>query len=537
MKLKRLFSGLLVSLIAIVSVLLCVKVSNAEEKFIKFEFATADSDSSTDISSNLDGLKKLITSNNADLISSVSGTKVYAGKNGLKFGSGSVKGNMTFTLSEKYNVTKFVLNVAAYSSDNGKKMSLSHDGSNFEDVTLSTTLTDYKFEETNPTELDTFTVSAVIKSNNRFYVKSISIYYSDAQTTTYKVSFDANGFNFKEGKGKTITTDKGEETTVTLPVIEDIANAVKGYSLIGWSDGTNTKKPGEKVTVNAKTMFTAKYEEDNSEVLSVKEAIALYDCLGKRTTKDFKVTGVISAFDSTYPNTFTIVDETDNTKELKMYNPATKVADSKVAVGDKIIGNGYITKYKSTYELDKDCTYVKFVPTAEEFKKVETMSSLSFDWATEDGNNYTVTNVSLRFGNLFSANAYDSNATYGVLLIQNSDLNGGDFATYLAGKTLDDIKADRKIKNVVGSPVKVNAEGVADDAGEYYQFAAVLSDMGEYNEEKIIAIMYMVVDGQIYYSVEKKSSVSATAQQYLEDYEAGKIVITDDQENALYVLL
>lgn len=533
MKLKRLFSGLLVSLIAIVSVLLCVNVSSAEEKFIKFEFATVSPDSTTDISSNLTELKKLITSGNADLISSVSGTKVYAGKNGLKFGSSDKMGNITFTLSEKYNVTKFVLNATAY--DDGKKMSLSHAGSNFKAVTLSKTAKDYTFEETNPTELDTFKVSAVVKSNNRFYVKSISIYYSDAQTTTYDVSFDANGFNFKEGKGETITTDKGEETTVTLPVIGDLANAVKGYSLIGWSDGTNTKKPGETVTVNVKTKYTAKYGEDNSKTLSVKEAIALYDFLGKRTTKEFKVTGIISAFDSKYPDTFTIVDETDNTKELKLYNPATKVADSKVVVGDKVVGTGIIKNYKGTYELDKDCTYVKFVPAAEEFEKVETMSSLSFDWATADGKDYTVSNVSLRFGNLFTKDAYAVDATYGVLLIQNSDLAEPDFATYLAGKTLAEITADTKIINVEATPVKVNAEGVADENGKYYQFAVVLSDMDKYLTTSITAVMYVVIGGQIYYSVEKTASVQSTADAYIND-KALIGTLDEDVQNALSTL-
>ncbi len=174
--------------------------------------------------------------------------------------------------------------------------------------------------------------------------------------------------------------------------------------------------------------------------------------------------------------------------------------------------------------------------TAVEFEKVETMSSLSFDWATTDGKDYTFSNVSLRFGNLFTKDAYTEGATYGVLLIQNSDLAGADFATYLAEMTLEEITADTKIKNVEAIPVKVNAEGVADENGEYYQFAAVLSDMDEYLTTSITAVMYVVIDGQIYYSVEKTASVQSVADAYLDKYLLDELQLTDDEINVLEVL-
>lgn len=173
--------------------------------------------------------------------------------------------------------------------------------------------------------------------------------------------------------------------------------------------------------------------------------------------------------------------------------------------------------------------------TAVEFEKVETMSSLSFDWATTDGKDYTFSNVSLRFGNLFTKDAYTEGATYGLLLIQNSDLDGSDFATYLAGKTLDDITADTKIKNVDATPVKVNAQGVADKKGEYYQFAVVLSDMEEYLTTSITAVMYVVIDGQIYYSVEKTASVQSTADAYISD-KALMETLDKDVKNAILAL-
>lgn len=503
MKLKRLFSGLLVSLIAIVSVLLCVKVSNAEEITYDYTFPSKVFKANS--------TKKL-----GDLSWTLSGAGGYWGydsKKGQQFGSSNkpYKSLALETNQEISNVKKVIV-TASTGSDASAKIALSVGDSTSNQFTMTDSNNDYTFTLDSQTT-GNVKIEMTQTSSKALYIKRIKIVHEKAAAPTYNVSFDANGFDFIEGKGETITT----ESAVTLPVIGDLANAVKGYSLIGWSDGTNTRKPGETVAVNANTKYTAVYEEDNSKVLSVKEAIALYDFLGKKTTKEFKVTGVISAFDKDYPNNITIVDETDNTKELKLTDPAIRVSDTKVVVGDKIIGNGYITKHNSTYELDYNCTYTNVSTKEDMFQRVETMSSLSFDWATTDGETYTVSNVSLRFGNLFRAVAFDSNAQYGVFVIKSSVLGTSTVEQYLSGKTLEEITADTEIINVEATPVKVNAQGVADEKGKYYQFAAVLSDMDEYLTTSITAVMYVVIDGQIYYSVEKTASVQSTAYAYFND--------------------
>lgn len=536
MKIKRLFSGLLVSLIAIVSVLLCVKVSNAEET--KVDVLTAS-------------MFKATSTKYTDF-SGVSGTSgaVYAGN------SANNKGMIQLRSDKKTSGI-----VTTTSGGIIKKISVSWGSSTANERTLDiygkssayTGAADLYESSTQGEKLGsivngTSTEISIdgeyqyvgLRSNSgAMYLASISIEWGEPVVASdYSVSFDANGATFATGAGKTITTAVGTPTTVPLPTIDVLVYGCKEIMpLSGWSDGTTTHKPGTTVTVSEATKYTAVYLENNSKTLSVEEAIEVAKLVGSTgTTNKFQVTGVISAFDSKYPDTFTIVDETDNTKELKLYNPATKVADSKVVVGDKVVGNGIIKNYNGTYELDKDCTYEKVTApkpaTAVEFEKVETMSSLSFDWTT-DGNDYSVSNVSLRFGNLFTNDAYAEGATYGVLLIQNSDLAGSDFATYLAGKTLKEINDDSKIINVEATPVKVNAEGVADENGEYYQFAAVLSDMDEYLTASVTAVMYVVIDGQIYYSVEKTASVKSTADAYFKD---AALMETLD-ENVQYALL
>lgn len=539
MKLKRLFSGLLVSLIAIVSVLLCVKVSNAEETRIAYASFYNEAKLSNKGGSNANNDYITGVFNNEGITVSGATNAYYDKKGGLGLGTSSKTGSFIINSSVGFN--KVVIYGTGW-NDSEKALVVDNRSADSGQLAAASTQLD-KIDTPVVWEFTTTKTSiTVATSSKRAVIFTIELLMSESTATTYNVSFDANGATFATGKGEKITTAVGTDTTVTLPTIDDLVYGCKEIMpLSGWSDGTTTHKPGATVTVSEATKFTAVYSENNSKTLSVAEAIEVAKLVGKSgTTKEFKVTGIISAFDKDYPDTFTIVDETDNTKELNLYNPATKVADSKVVVGDKVIATGMISDYYSSYQLKKDCTYEKVVApkpaTAVEFEKVETMSSLSFDWATTDGKDYTFSNVSLRFGNLFTKDAYTEGATYGVLLIQNSDLAGADFATYLAEMTLEEITADTKIKNVEAIPVKVNAEGVADENGEYYQFAAVLSDMDEYLTTSITAVMYVVIDGQIYYSVEKTASVQSVADAYLDKYLLDELQLTDDEINVLEVL-
>ena len=119
MKLKRLISCGLVGILTGVGILMNAKVSSAEDKSVKFEFKSS-TDSSTEIT--FDTFKKEVTSGNADLISNIKSTKVYAGKQGLKFGSSSKNGSLTFTLNQNYKINQFKVGIAKYNDKDGGKV-------------------------------------------------------------------------------------------------------------------------------------------------------------------------------------------------------------------------------------------------------------------------------------------------------------------------------------------------------------------------------------------------------------------------------
>lgn len=131
-----------------------------------------NSDATTDVTWN--SLKDYITTG-ADYIEEATGiSKVYKGKNGLKFGSSSAVGTITFALTEKgkVNATKIVVNASAYNTSdvalavNGKSTTLS-----------GTTLKDYEFDVTGPIESISLATSNI--KDYRAYVKGITIYYED----------------------------------------------------------------------------------------------------------------------------------------------------------------------------------------------------------------------------------------------------------------------------------------------------------------------------------------------------------------------
>lgn len=501
MKLKRLFSGLLVSLIAIVSVLLCVKVSNAAE-------TTVSKNSFSAVSGSLDSVVSYTTAkNDSGTAPAIYGNEIRLYQRNDK--EGTKGGSITISVTEGSTMTSVVIGSSmkttiSYKIDDGSMSSNTSlaEGAKFTLSDISATCVTFYCMGTD--------------KNSRLYVNYLGVTYNSENATTYNVSFDANGTSFAEGKGDNIEVENGARKQVILPTIDDLVYTYKNSIILDkWSDGTNDYEPGSTVEVSKGTTFTASYKEDNSKVLSVYDAVELAKHVGKTgTTLQYQVFGVIKEFDSKYPDTFTIVDEDDATKKIKIFNPKTKVADSYVVVGDKVLVSGQVLNYNNkTPEINAGCTYTN----VSMFQRVETMSSLSFDWATTDGETYTVSNVSLRFGNLFRAVAFDSNAQYGVFVIKSSVLGTSTVEQYLSGKTLAEINADANVCNAVATPVKVNAQGVADEKGKYYQFAAVLSDMDEYLTTSITAVMYVVIDGQIYYSVEKTASVQSTAYAYFND--------------------
>ena len=136
-------------------------------------FKTASSDGGTDISSN--NISSIVSS--ASGISSYSGTKVYAGKNGAKLGSSSATGSITLTLSSTVSVTKVTVSGSRYGSDTGTLT-----------VTAGSTQIDSKSPGTNveytPSSAVSTNTITVATTSKRAYISSITV-TTGGGTTTY----------------------------------------------------------------------------------------------------------------------------------------------------------------------------------------------------------------------------------------------------------------------------------------------------------------------------------------------------------------
>lgn len=324
-------------------------------------------------------------------------------------------------------------------------------------------------------------------------VKAIDIAYNYVERTTYSITFNAgDGVSFKEGKGTTIVANKGESTTIVLPTADDLVQTLYKYSILSLWNGRINRHPGESVTLDDDITFTAMYVAP--ENLTVAQAIEVADITGTAaTTISFSTRATISAINGRN----VLISDESTSETFVVYNPSNL---STLAVGDIITATGKIKTYNGTKEYDAPKVVVNKPASASVFETLQTKASLKLMNDT----------VSIRFGNLISAEAYNSAATYGVVV----SLDGAAL-TNLTAEAIEALKEAGQ--GAVCVPVRVNAQGVADANGEYYQFALVLNDVPntDYNVE-IFATMYMIVDGNVYTAQMKSASVKSVASAYLE---------------------
>ena len=86
-------------------------------------FNAAGSDSSSDISSSSSSIKEQVTSGDSYISSFSSGSKIYEGASGLKFGSSKAAGSLTINFSSssvQNEITTVDISTAQYSTDSGK---------------------------------------------------------------------------------------------------------------------------------------------------------------------------------------------------------------------------------------------------------------------------------------------------------------------------------------------------------------------------------------------------------------------------------
>ena len=495
MKLKRLISCGLVGILTGVGILMNAKVSSAEDKSVKFEFKSS-TDSSTEIT--FDTFKKEVTSGNADLISNIKSTKVYAGKQGLKFGSSSKNGSLTFTLNQNYKINQFKVGIAKYNDKDGGKVKVQC-GEYSEDFTPESSVLEFDGKSFTSYETNTFTISTTAK---RAYVKSIEFLYNNAETCTVAYYDGADVIS-------TFTVDKG----TTLDETSKPANPEKeGYVFTGWYTNVDlTDKYNFDLPVTADLKLYAKFEEsvavETQTVTFMKDAETLFDTSvvkkgntvgvpAEPTNDGYSFAGwytdvkCTTAYDFNLPvNTditlyakwlakYTVSFDTDGGSTVESQtvvtgNKATKPAVNPTKKGYNFVGwytdNTYTTEFdfENTIITDNTTIYAKFEDTSiirlngYTFNKISTLEGLTTGYYVIGGyisnsNEYKYMISDMNTTKSFKSSD-DPTEFYEIKLKGNSVTIKNSKNMYIISNTEKSVSLSEKEKTIF-TPV-VNADG------------------------------------------------------------------------------
>lgn len=495
MKLKRLISCGLVGILTGVGILMNAKVSSAEDKSVKFEFKSS-TDSSTEIT--FDTFKKEVTSGNADLISNIKSTKVYAGKQGLKFGSSSKNGSLTFTLNQNYKINQFKVGIAKYNDKDGGKVKVQC-GEYSEDFTPESSVLEFDGKSFTSYETNTFTISTTAK---RAYVKSIEFLYNNAETCTVAYYDGADVIS-------TFTVDKG----TTLDETSKPANPEKeGYVFAGWYTNVDlTDKYNFDLPVTADLKLYAKFEEsvavETQTVTFMKDAETLFDTSvvkkgntvgvpAEPTNDGYSFAGwytdvkCTTAYDFNLPvNTditlyakwlakYTVSFDTDGGSTVESQtvvtgNKATKPAVNPTKKGYNFVGwytdNTYTTEFdfENTIITDNTTIYAKFEDTSiirlngYTFNKISTLEGLTTGYYVIGGyisnsNEYKYMISDMNTTKSFKSSD-DPTEFYEIKLKDNSVTIKNSKNMYIISNTEKSVSLSEKEKTIF-TPV-VNADG------------------------------------------------------------------------------
>lgn len=495
MKLKRLISCGLVGILTGVGILMNAKVSSAEDKSVKFEFKSS-TDSSTEIT--FDTFKKEVTSGNADLISNIKSTKVYAGKQGLKFGSSSKNGSLTFTLNQNYKINQFKVGIAKYNDKDGGKVKVQC-GEYSEDFTPESSVLEFDGKSFTSYETNTFTISTTAK---RAYVKSIEFLYNNAETCTVAYYDGADVIS-------TFTVDKG----TTLDETSKPANPEKeGYVFAGWYTNVDlTDKYNFDLPVTADLKLYAKFEEsvavETQTVTFMKDAETLFDTSvvkkgntvgvpAEPTNDGYSFAGwytdvkCTTAYDFNLPvNTditlyakwlakYTVSFDTDGGSTVESQtvvtgNKATKPAVNPTKKGYNFVGwytdNTYTTEFdfENTIITDNTTIYAKFEDTSiirlngYTFNKISTLEGLTTGYYVIGGyisnsNEYKYMISDMNTTESFKSSD-DPTEFYEIKLKGNSVTIKNSKNMYIISNTEKSVSLSEKEKTIF-TPV-VNADG------------------------------------------------------------------------------
>ncbi len=229
------------------------------EAVITFKNQTSGTSDSNTAYSTSDFVSSGIASSDAAFgtITCSATSRCYSGKigMGMKCGASGNPGSFTISFSELKNVSKIVLNRAAYNNSNSTTITVKKGSTTIGSTSTgtNTSLNDMVIDDLSIASLTTLTV----ESGKYCYIKSITITYNPKYTVTY------------DGNGKTegnVPTDANSpyNPNATVTVLGNTGNLERtGCTFAGWNtkaDGTGTDYAADATfSISANTTLYAKW--------------------------------------------------------------------------------------------------------------------------------------------------------------------------------------------------------------------------------------------------------------------------------------
>ena len=275
------------------------KVKAVEEASFTVEFLKSKSDSNTAMKISASN-ESYITSGSEYIKSIKSISKAYNGKNGIKLGSSSAAGKISFNLNKNYNVTKISAKAVQYGSDSGK---LKIQGTTINDV-LSTTETECVLSYESVQSISDISFETTSK---RAYISSFTVFYQD-DSNNCSVKFDGTDLpDASVEKGSTFNKPNDPQKN--------------GYKFGGWyTTADYIEEVVFPLTINESITIYAKWDE--LDLTQIKDANTI--------DKYYRISGEVVA-----QSNFQTIFVQDETGALQVYQPS-QYFKGKVQVGDDV---------------------------------------------------------------------------------------------------------------------------------------------------------------------------------------------------------
>lgn len=476
----------------------------------------------------------------------------YDSTKGIHMGTGSVPyKELTFSTAISIaNVKKVVLYTSGGSSISST-FTISVGASVSTTKTLTETNTAYEYA------LDSAT-SGIISfdyeqgsTSKAIYIKQIQI-YTESSETTYNVKY-YDGDTEYENYAKTGLSNGSTLTAPTAPTKDN-------YLFDGWYKEPELTNAWDFAadTVTANVSLYAKWhlitDYEYFSECSTKSSLAISytqsgegyrDYLaysGETTNMSAGNNASLVKLDSskytvTATKTGTYYPGLNMSGEIKMYLSSTNtITVTSLETISSILIHYSSDDYRTVAKVYCNDTLLVGVDS-DDSCSTYTINSTSFTLDASGGNvnfksieilggdtvTYSLVDAAIRFGGIIGTNAYNANASYGVLVTSVTKLGSSTIASLYNNETtvsaFISANSDVMLKNIdcTSAITRVDATGTADASGDYYQFAAVLKNLSGHYTDKLVAICYMELDGKVYFmSSQSKYSIVTLADYYIE---------------------